>query len=278
MGPMAQRWTPVVGVALACLGLAAGMLIAADHLPKVRETFATRTPAPSFDTAAASDRDPEPNPDPDPDTADEERADRATSGPGSRPTAAARTAVTIPPHADTPPAHGPQPRTLIRPAVDHTTPTPTGATTSSAPATPTGPESAAPTPSQPSPTPTTPVAAPVDRIPPSAVSELRVLETTATEYVIGWRAALDNVGVAGYEVRLNGVREFITDTGLTVPIGAELRKLHVEVRAYDAAGNIGPPADLWIEPIAPDELGSPSMDPNAPIDASPESASRTSGS
>jgi chitodextrinase len=77
-----------------------------------------------------------------------------------------------------------------------------------------------------------------DTSPPSAPSGLMVTSSTPSTISLLWSASSDNVGVAGYEVRLDGqVVTTVTATSYTFG-GLTCSTLHtVAVKAYDSAGN-----------------------------------------
>lgn len=79
-----------------------------------------------------------------------------------------------------------------------------------------------------------------DKEAPSAPSDLKVTDTTDTTVKIEWKASKDNVGVAGYEIFVNGKTiGTVNSDALT----AEIVKLalnteyKIEVAAFDKAGN-----------------------------------------
>lgn len=80
--------------------------------------------------------------------------------------------------------------------------------------------------------------APVDTEPPTAPTGLQLLSATPTSLTLSWNASTDNIGVAGYDILLNGTNAASTSntthtlTGLTAATSYTIL-----VRAYDAAGN-----------------------------------------
>jgi len=93
---------------------------------------------------------------------------------------------------------------------------------------------------------------PPDTTPPTAPSALSASATSATQINLGWVAATDGVGVTGYRVeRCQGggcsnfaqiatpVGTSFTDTGL-----AASTTYNYQVRAVDAAGNLGPYSNI----------------------------------
>jgi hypothetical protein len=80
--------------------------------------------------------------------------------------------------------------------------------------------------------------APVDVEPPSQPTGLAVTTATATSLALAWNASTDNVGVAGYDVFLNGAK-VATATSLTATVrGLRCRTSYtVGVQAFDSAGN-----------------------------------------
>lgn len=261
---MVGRRLQMTGVALACLGLAAGMLLAWSQLD--RPGIGASGPARDRATAPNLPEGPTPS-DPSTIPATTRPTPQASRSARREPTPAASTSVIIPPHPDLPEPRSTATRALVRPVADEETSTPTpsptpGETPSSAPATPTPPVSpepstdptptADPTPT-PSPSPTT------DTVPPSKVSDVRVTTSTSHEYVIEWQAAVDNVGVTGYQVRINGARQYTTDPCIVIPITTN-ESIHVEVRAFDAAHNVGKPTDLWVTGVEDGGSPTPSTD------------------
>src|SRR4029450_2263023 len=91
-----------------------------------------------------------------------------------------------------------------------------------------------------SPAPPLPPPPPEDSEPPSAPSNLSVTSaTTTTSIGLAWNASTDNVGVAGYNVFLNGIKVWspfgTSYTYLGLTCGTPYT---VAVEAYDAAGNL----------------------------------------
>jgi chitodextrinase len=82
-----------------------------------------------------------------------------------------------------------------------------------------------------------------DLTPPSAPADLAAAPASATEVVLAWRAATDNVGVSRYEVR-RGERLVATVSGTRASeAGLAPRVEHCyTVRAYDEAGNASSPS------------------------------------
>ncbi|HXH26290.1 MAG TPA: Ig-like domain-containing protein, partial [Candidatus Acidoferrum sp.] len=84
-----------------------------------------------------------------------------------------------------------------------------------------------------------------DTTPPSVPSGLAITASTGTTLGMNWTASSDNVGVAGYDLYLNGSK-----TGTTATTSANFTGLvcgttyTLGVDAYDAAGNISAVADL----------------------------------
>ena len=97
----------------------------------------------------------------------------------------------------------------------------------------------------------------------SAPSAPGAVSATAAESTISlaWGAATDNVGVAGYRVRRDGVQvaqqvtRTFTDGGLTDGGLTPGTTYLYEVVAYDTAGNVGPAASLNVATVAPAEPG-----------------------
>jgi chitodextrinase len=83
-----------------------------------------------------------------------------------------------------------------------------------------------------------PPPSPGDTEPPSAPSNLQVTSSTTTSIGLAWKASTDNVGIAGYDVYVNGVKIWTT-SGTSFPyMGLSCATTYtVAVEAYDAAGN-----------------------------------------
>ncbi|NLT29759.1 MAG: hypothetical protein GXX86_04775 [Propionibacterium sp.] len=89
---------------------------------------------------------------------------------------------------------------------------------------------------------------------------MRVTTSTSHEYVIEWQAAVDNVGVVGYQVKIHGgPAQYTTDPCIVIPITTN-ESIHVEVRAFDAAHNVGKPTDLWVTGVEDGGSPTPSTD------------------
>ena len=80
-----------------------------------------------------------------------------------------------------------------------------------------------------------------DTIAPSAPSALGATVSKAKRVTLSWGAATDNVGVAGYRIYRNGI-QIGTSAGTTFVDSLSGKRSTVTyfVRAYDAAGNLGP--------------------------------------
>ena len=78
---------------------------------------------------------------------------------------------------------------------------------------------------------------------PTAPDSLSATPSSSSTVQLGWTAATDNVGVAGYRVYRNGT-QVDTTTALSYLDSGLLPQTPYtyEVRAYDAAGNVGPAA------------------------------------
>jgi cellulose 1,4-beta-cellobiosidase len=111
---------------------------------------------------------------------------------------------------------------------------------------------------------TTPV--PPDTTAPSAPAALSGRASGGT-VSLSWSAATDDVGVVGYQLFRNGV-QLATTTGTSFVDAAvvESATYTYTVRAYDVAGNVGPPssalsvttpAEEISRPVAPPAGGSP---------------------
>jgi chitodextrinase/poly(3-hydroxybutyrate) depolymerase len=88
------------------------------------------------------------------------------------------------------------------------------------------------------------VATEVDIIPPSAPASFTV-QATATNYAyLKWNAASDNVGITKYEIYLNGVKAYTTNsTSFTVSNLDSNVTYTMYVKALDAAGNVSAPSN-----------------------------------
>jgi uncharacterized delta-60 repeat protein len=78
---------------------------------------------------------------------------------------------------------------------------------------------------------------------PSAVPNFRVSNVTDNEISVVWEAATDNVGVAGYELKLDNGEWFMLDPdalGWTYENLQPNTSHTISARAFDAAGNRGP--------------------------------------
>ena len=80
-----------------------------------------------------------------------------------------------------------------------------------------------------------------DGIPPAAVGLPQVAAATVERLTVAWPAGEDDVGVASYQVWLNGFLVVVTQrTSATVRWFNDTTIHVVQVRASDAAGNEGP--------------------------------------
>jgi chitodextrinase len=87
--------------------------------------------------------------------------------------------------------------------------------------------------------------APCDTQAPSAPSGLSASSATANSLSLNWSAASDNVGVAGYDLYLNGSKVGTTTTTSYGYAGLSCGTSYtLAVAAYDAAGNRSPQASL----------------------------------
>lgn len=76
---------------------------------------------------------------------------------------------------------------------------------------------------------------------PTAPTNLRVLITTPTTVTLQWDASTDNVGVAKYDVYINGNKSYATSNlTFTIPSLTYQQMNAYVVRARDASGNISP--------------------------------------
>ncbi|MEO8582923.1 MAG: fibronectin type III domain-containing protein, partial [Flavitalea sp.] len=78
----------------------------------------------------------------------------------------------------------------------------------------------------------------VDNQPPTAPTTLEYRGSTSTAVYLRWKAATDNVGVARYDIYVNGV-ELYSTTNLEFPVGNldSLTSYNFTVKAIDKAGN-----------------------------------------
>jgi chitodextrinase len=79
----------------------------------------------------------------------------------------------------------------------------------------------------------------VDNIPPSVPAGLVSSSVTHNSYSLAWTASTDNVGVTGYQVKINGVENptILTSTTYSATGLSPLTLYAVQVRAKDAVGN-----------------------------------------
>lgn len=92
-----------------------------------------------------------------------------------------------------------------------------------------------------------------DTTPPSAPGTITMGTITSTTAPASWGAASDNVGVTGYEYRLNGAATW-TNLGLVLSSNLAVTggtNYTLEVRARDGAGNTGPAASKSFSTPAP---------------------------
>ena len=82
---------------------------------------------------------------------------------------------------------------------------------------------------------------PGDNLPPSTPANLRVLNTGTTTVELDWDNATDNVGVAGYDVYVDGVKKYSSTTSNILANNlASNTSFSFTVKAIDAAGNNSP--------------------------------------
>lgn len=83
-----------------------------------------------------------------------------------------------------------------------------------------------------------------DTTPPTLIGSITISSLTTTSYTASWPAGSDNIGVAGYEYRLNGGIWINNATSTSVNISGRTAGSSdiFELRAYDAAGNRSTPA------------------------------------
>ncbi len=86
-----------------------------------------------------------------------------------------------------------------------------------------------------------------DVSPPTAPGNLTVTGTTRSSVSLSWQASTDDVGVAKYEIYVNGVRSYVTtNLFFTVNNLTALNRYAFVVKALDAAGNISPASNQVI--------------------------------
>jgi chitodextrinase len=114
---------------------------------------------------------------------------------------------------------------------------------------------------------------PGDTQPPSAPSNLRVTSSTATSIALAWTASTDNVGVAGYDVYLNGVKVWMPSGTSFTYLGLSCATTYTAaVDAYDAAGNHSPKTAVTVAtPACPDTTS-----PSTPTGLAVSSVTQTS--
>ncbi|RYE16363.1 MAG: hypothetical protein EOP51_25930, partial [Sphingobacteriales bacterium] len=83
-----------------------------------------------------------------------------------------------------------------------------------------------------------------DTNPPTPPSNLLVVTTSRSSITLSWTASTDDVGVAKYEIYVDGVKRYVTSaTTFTVYNLAALSTHSFVVRAVDATGNVSPPSN-----------------------------------
>lgn len=86
-------------------------------------------------------------------------------------------------------------------------------------------------------------------------------EVTDRTYTVAWNAATDNVGVVRYIVDVDGDTHVVTGTQFSAPLPATGTTFFVQVRAEDAAGNVG----RWSDPLIVElEASTPTPDVSPP--------------
>jgi chitodextrinase len=86
---------------------------------------------------------------------------------------------------------------------------------------------------------------PADTAPPTAPGNPRLVANTMSSLTILWTASTDDVGVAGYEIFLNGVSQTKTTNNVVTLNGLDCETwFTVGIEAYDAAGNHSPRASV----------------------------------
>ena len=101
-----------------------------------------------------------------------------------------------------------------------------------------------------------------DVSPPSAPGSLTATATSSISVSLSWTAATDNVGVTGYRVLRDGV-QIGTTSGLSYTDGGRTANTTYvyEVRAVDAAGNVGPGATASVTTPPSSDVTPPSPAP-----------------
>ena len=80
-----------------------------------------------------------------------------------------------------------------------------------------------------------------DVTPPTAPGSLTVTGTSRSSVSLSWYASTDDVGVAKYEVYVNGLKSYVTaNTAFTVYNLTALNTYTFSVKALDATGNVSP--------------------------------------
>jgi Gametolysin peptidase M11 len=103
---------------------------------------------------------------------------------------------------------------------------------------------------------------PSDTTPPGAPGSLTATATSSTSVSLAWTASTDNVGVTGYRVLRNGV-QIGTPSGLSYSDGGRSPNTAYayEVRAVDAAGNVGQGATASVTTPPSSDVSAPSPTP-----------------
>jgi chitodextrinase len=99
-----------------------------------------------------------------------------------------------------------------------------------------------------------------DTQPPTGPASLSATATSSSTVQLSWPAATDNVGVTGYRV-YRGATQIAQTTGLSyVDSGlAPSTTYAYQVRAYDAASNLGAPASASATTLASGDATAPSV-------------------
>jgi chitodextrinase len=117
--------------------------------------------------------------------------------------------------------------------------------------------------------------APADTTPPSAPSGLTTGNATATSVTLAWTASTDNVGVAGYDVFLNGSKVGTTTSTSNTYTGLSCATSYtLAVDAFDAAGNSSARSTATASTMACDSTP-PSVSITAPVGGSTVSGTVT---
>lgn len=83
-----------------------------------------------------------------------------------------------------------------------------------------------------------------DNVPPGAPGNLHIVSTTSTSITIAWDSATDNVGVARYDVYINGVKSYSTDKTTIAVNGLDNGTQYLfYIKSKDLSGNYSTPSN-----------------------------------